>query len=146
MLVSGREGQEATVKVAHEELLRAWDVIINLIAEKRELINLRNRLTTDAEQWHNIKQESAQRAKSELWGGTKLSRIIEFKDEGLLPNLDQVARDFIEASLLEEKQKQNAKVRTARTIAGISLTGLLISSWLGWMALMASILILTVQY
>ncbi|MGK7931971.1 MAG: hypothetical protein AB4041_11135 [Microcystaceae cyanobacterium] len=135
LLISQGEGRDATVEVAHEELLRSWDVIINLIEEKRELINLRNRLSADAEQWYKIKQQSPQKAKSELWGGTKLSRIIEFQEEGLLPNLDTIGREFIAASLREETLRQNAKIRTAQTITGISLVGLLISGVLGWTAL-----------
>ncbi|MGK7933417.1 MAG: hypothetical protein AB4041_18565 [Microcystaceae cyanobacterium] len=135
LLISQGKGKDATVEVAHEELLRSWDVIINLIEEKRELINLRNRLSADAEQWNSIKQQSVQKAKSELWGGTKLSRVIEFKDEGLLPNLDTVGREFIAASLREETLRKNANLRTAWTIAGISLGGLLTSAIFGWAVL-----------
>ena len=49
LLVSGRE-KENTVEVAHEELLRSWEFIKNLIREQEEIIILRSRLIGDANQ------------------------------------------------------------------------------------------------
>ncbi len=48
LLVSGRD-KSSTVEVAHEDLLRSWQVFQELIQEKEEVIILRNRLFSDAQ-------------------------------------------------------------------------------------------------
>jgi len=74
LLVSKREDSKATVEVAHEELLRSWKVLQDLIQDKEEIIVLKNRLYADAKNW-----QDTQEARSELWSGSKLARIIELK-------------------------------------------------------------------
>ena len=136
LLVSKGEEGKATVEVAHEELIRSWKVLQDLIREKEEIIVLRNRLYADAKSW-----QDAQKANSELWSGSKLARIVEFKKEQALPNLDGVAIAFIEASVAERDRQIKAKEtrdKRDRIIAwGItagSVTALVISSGLGLMA------------
>ncbi|UXE63078.1 MAG: WD40 repeat domain-containing protein [Woronichinia naegeliana WA131] len=136
LLVSKGEDGKATVEVAHEELIRSWKVLQDLIREKEEIIVLRNRLYADAKSW-----QDAQKASSELWSGSKLARIVEFKKEQALPNLDRVAIAFIEASVAERDRLQKAEVerqkrdkKTAQGIAAGSVTALVISSVLGLMA------------
>jgi signal transduction histidine kinase len=103
LLVSKGEDGKATVEVAHEELIRSWKVLQDLIREKEEIIVLRNRLYLDAKQWNEIRKKDSQEAINELWSGSKLARIVEFKKDQVLPNLDGVAIEFIEAS--KERQK-----------------------------------------
>jgi WD40 repeat protein/energy-coupling factor transporter ATP-binding protein EcfA2 len=134
LLVSKGEGGMATVEVAHEKLLRCWKVLQGLIREKEEIIVLRNRLYADAKQWDELRQQDTQKAKSELWSGSKLARILEFKNNDSLPNLDPVARDFINASVTQGERQKNEKIRTAQRIAASSLVALLISTGLGLMA------------
>jgi WD40 repeat protein/energy-coupling factor transporter ATP-binding protein EcfA2 len=134
LLVSKGEDGKATVEVAHEELLRCWEVLRNLIREKEEIIVLRSRLYADAKQWDEIRKQDSQKANSELWNGSKLARIVEFKKEQALPNLDRVAIEFIEASVTQAERQKNEKIRTARIITAGSLVAVIISSSLGWMA------------
>ncbi|MCX5965559.1 MAG: hypothetical protein NT070_21260 [Cyanobacteria bacterium] len=134
LLVSKGEGGKATVEVAHEELLRSWKVLQDLIREKEEIIVLRNRLYADANQWHELGQKDLQKANSELWNGSKLARIVELQKEGSLPNLDAVAIEFIESSVTQAERQKNEKIRTARQIAAGSLVAVVISAGLGWMA------------
>jgi WD40 repeat protein/energy-coupling factor transporter ATP-binding protein EcfA2 len=136
LLVSKGEEGKATVEVAHEELIRSWKVLQDLIRENENIIDLRNRLYADAKSW-----QDAQKANSELWSGSKLARIVEFKKEQALPNLDGVAIAFIEASVAERDRQIKAKEtrdKRDRIIAwGItagSVTALVISSGLGLMA------------
>jgi hypothetical protein len=136
LLVSKGEDGKATVEVAHEALLRSWKVLQDLIREKEEIIVLRNRLYADAKSW-----QDAQKASSELWSGSKLARIVEFKKEQVLPNLDAVAIAFIEASVAErdrqtkaEAERQKRDKKTAQGIAAGSVGALVISSGLGLMA------------
>jgi WD40 repeat protein len=134
LLVSKGEDGKATVEVAHEELIRSWKVLQDLIREKEEIIVLRNRLYADAKQWDEVRKQDSQKANSELWNGSKLARIVEFKKEQALPNLDRVAIEFIEASVTQAERQKNEKIRTARRITAGSLVAVIISSSLGWMA------------
>jgi WD40 repeat protein len=134
LLVSKREGSKATVEVAHEELLRSWKVLQDLIREKEEIIVLRNRLYADAKQWHELGQKDLQKDNSELWNGSKLARIVELQREGSLPNLDAVAIEFIESSVTQAERQKNEKIRTARRIAVGSLVAVVISAGLGLIA------------
>ena len=134
LLVSKGEDGKATVEVAHEALLRSWKVLQNLIREKEEIIVLRSRLYADAKQWDDLQKQDAVKASSELWGGSKLAKIVEFQKNNSLPNLDTVAIEFIKASISQAERQKNEKIRTARRIAAVSLVAVVISTGLGWMA------------
>ncbi|GCA74180.1 protein TolB [Microcystis aeruginosa NIES-2520] len=134
LLVSKGEDGKATVEVAHEELLRCWQVLQDLIREKEEIIVLRSRLYADAKQWDDLQKQDAVKASSELWGGSKLAKIVEFQKNNSLPNLDTVAIEFIKASISQAERQKNEKIRTARRIAAVSLVAVVVSSSLGLMA------------
>jgi WD40 repeat protein/energy-coupling factor transporter ATP-binding protein EcfA2 len=134
LLVSKGNDREATVEVAHEELLRSWEVIQNLIRENEEIIVLGNRLSADAKQWDELRKKNPQKAPSELWNGSKLARVVELRAKESLPNLEAVAIEFIEASKTQAEQQKNKQIRTARRITAGSLVAVVISSGLGLMA------------
>ncbi|WP_430013942.1 hypothetical protein ACQY1Y_02925 [Microcystis ichthyoblabe FBCC-A1114] len=134
LLVSKGEDGKATVEVAHEALLRSWKVLQNLIREKEEIIVLRSRLYADAKQWDDLQKQDAVKASSELWGGSKLAKIVEFQKNNSLPNLEALAIEFIKASISQAERQKNEKIRTARRITAVSLVAVIISSSLGWMA------------
>jgi hypothetical protein len=138
LLVSKGEEGKATVEVAHEELIRSWKVLQDLIREKEEIIVLRNRLYADAKQWDEVRQQDVGKANSELWSGSKLARIVEFKKEQALPNLDGVTIAFIAASVEERDRLQKAEIerqkrarKTAQMIAAGSVVAVVISGSLG---------------
>jgi len=133
LLVSKGEDGKATVEVAHEELLRCWQVLQDLIREKEEIIVLRSRLYADAKQWDDLQKQDAVKASSELWGGSKLAKIVEFQKNNSLPNLDTVAIEFIKASISQAERQKNEKIRTARRIAAVSMVAVVVSSSLGLM-------------
>ncbi|WNF13017.1 hypothetical protein [Microcystis aeruginosa] len=112
LLVSKGEDGKATVEVAHEALLRSWKVLQDLIREKEEIIVLRSRLYADAKQWDDLQKQDAVKASSELWGGSKLTRIVNLIKEKSLSNLDSVAVKFIKASY--HYQKQREKIEAGR--------------------------------
>ena len=97
LLVSGKN--DATVEVAHEELIRSWKVLQDLIQEKEEIIVLRNRLYADAKQWNEIRQKDVRKAISELWNGSKLAKVVRLYNDKSLPNLDTLAIKFANASI-----------------------------------------------
>jgi len=112
LLVSKGEGGKATIEVAHEELIRSWKVLQDLIREKEEIIVLRNRLYADAKSW-----QDAQKANSELWSGSKLTRIIELQNQELISNLDTVAREFIQVSIEENEKRNQRELNMAHELA-----------------------------
>ncbi|MCA2916714.1 MAG: hypothetical protein IM445_22495, partial [Microcystis sp. M015S1] len=134
LLVSKGEDGKATVEVAHEALLRSWKVLQDLIREKEEIIVLRSRLYADAKQWDDLQKQDAVKASSELWGGSKLAKIVEFQKNNSLPNLNTVAIEFIKASISQAERQKNEKIRTARRIAAGSLVAVVVSTGLGLMA------------
>ncbi|MFM7352152.1 MAG: WD40 repeat domain-containing protein, partial [Microcystis aeruginosa] len=134
LLVSKGEDGKATVEVAHEELIRSWKVLQDLIREKEEIIVLRSRLYADAKQWDDLQKQDAVKASSELWGGSKLAKIVEFQKNNSLPNLNTVAIEFIKASITQAERQKNEKIRTARRITAGSLVAVMVSTGLGLMA------------
>ncbi|MBE9263766.1 hypothetical protein IQ224_16910 [Microcystis sp. LEGE 00066] len=114
LLVSKGEDGKATVEVAHEALLRSWKVLQDLIREKEEIIVLRSRLYADAKQWDDLQKQDAVKASSELWGGSKLTRIVNLIKEKSLSNLDSVAVKFIKASYHYQKQREKIEAERKR--------------------------------
>ncbi|MFN6274728.1 MAG: NACHT and WD repeat domain-containing protein, partial [Microcystis sp.] len=114
LLVSKGEDGKATVEVAHEALLRSWKVLQDLIREKEEIIVLRSRLYADAKQWDDLQKQDAVKASSELWGGSKLKRIVNLIKEKSLSNLDSVAVKFIKASYHYQKQREKIEAERKR--------------------------------
>ncbi|WP_149977355.1 nSTAND1 domain-containing NTPase, partial [Microcystis aeruginosa] len=114
LLVSKGEDGKATVEVAHEELIRSWKVLQDLIREKEEIIVLRSRLYADAKQWDELQKQDAVKASSELWGGSKLKRIVNLIKEKSLSNLDDVAVKFIKASYHYQKQREKIEAERKR--------------------------------
>ncbi len=114
LLVSKGEDGKATVEVAHEALLRSWQVLQDLIREKEEIIVLRSRLYADAKQWDDLQKQDAVKASSELWGGSKLKRIVNLIKEKSLSNLDDVAVKFIKASYHYQKQREKIEAERKR--------------------------------
>ena len=109
LLVSGR--YKSTVEVAHEELLRSWEFVQNLIREKEEIIILKSRLISDAQQWHELKKENEEKAKDELWSGSKLERVLELIEKKTLTLLDEQSEQFIQESKKAIEATQEAEKR-----------------------------------
>jgi hypothetical protein len=101
LLVSKGEEGKLTVEVAHEALLRSWPVLQNLIREQEENLNLRKSLEEDANKW-----QKNNKASSELWNSfsSNLQRILELQKKQALPNLSDLAKEFIDANL-EERER-----------------------------------------
>ena len=111
LLVSGKDQQ--TVEVAHEELLRSWVFIQDLIVKKEEIIILHNRLTSDAARWDELRKEDQEQAKDELWTGSKLQRVLELIEKKELESWDDLSQQFIQASVesRERKEKEQEEQR-----------------------------------
>jgi energy-coupling factor transporter ATP-binding protein EcfA2 len=134
LLVSNRpdQSQESTIEITHEILLTSWTTLSAWIVENRQAIALRNRLNDDVARWQ------AKKAEDELWGGSKLEQVLEFRKD---PTFNQVlggfspaANQFIDASL--EKRDQLLREEKRRIIwqATLVSTSLVIITGFGGFA------------
>jgi hypothetical protein len=98
---------QATVTISHEKLIDAWPWLRRLIDENRELIVLQNQIQTDAWKWGEEKDNGY------LYRGGRLSNVEENLRE-LKPNLDQMSKRFIDASI---RQRQLIRWGTITVVA-----------------------------
>jgi len=115
----GDTNQYSTVEIAHEALLSSWKMLQTWIDESKEVIIINNRLCDDTLRWKMLLKDDESKADEELWGGTKLSRVLEIQKEELfdltLGGLSEDTIDFIEASnglrdrLQQEQQEREEK-------------------------------------
>ena len=110
LLVVGDDSAE----IAHEALIREWPRLRGWLAENREELRARRRLTTAARAW-----EEAGRDEADLYRGPRLAAAIE--PAGEERQLSRVEREFLEASrdaqdreLAERSAPGQASARPAR--------------------------------
>ncbi|MBE9100252.1 WD40 repeat domain-containing protein [Vacuolonema iberomarrocanum] len=98
---------EATVEIAHEILLTAWDKLKEWVEQNRENIALWNRLAEDAKHWKQEKLED------ELWKGTKLAQAVDLQENStfnkVFGNLGKDVTQFIEASVHSRDRQAREK-------------------------------------
>ena len=133
LLVSNREGTDATVEVAHEALLPRGSRLRNWIEGGKQVIFARNRLADDARQWQRQQQQNTADAEDELLKGSRLVQVLEMRARGdfltVLGGLSEVETQFLNASAaLRDRRKQEEqhrqqlelrrRIRVAVTIVG----------------------------
>ncbi|AVH68387.1 nSTAND1 domain-containing NTPase [Nostoc sp. 'Peltigera membranacea cyanobiont' N6] len=109
LLVRGTDESDKTgiVQVAHEELLRSWDILDALFREKEDILLLRRRLVTDAKEWDELRKQDPRKAINALiLNVPKLTKIINLAKEKSLLNLDALVTEFIKASIKYQNQVQ----------------------------------------
>ncbi|MCF2151378.1 hypothetical protein IQ276_034185 [Desmonostoc muscorum LEGE 12446] len=109
LLVRGTDESDKRpiVQVAHEELLRSWDILDALFKEKEDILLLRRRLVTDAKEWDELRKQDPLKAINALiLNVPKLTKIINLAKEQSLPNLDALTTEFIKASIKYQNQVQ----------------------------------------
>lgn len=137
LLVSNREGDDATVEVAHEALFTSWERLKNWIEAGKQVIFAKNRLADDARRWQRRQQDGDSGADEELLSGSRLSQALDMRARGdfatVIGGLGDSENLFLDRSAaLREKR---ARLRRVLEVVGIVL--LLISiagaifGWLG---------------
>ncbi|MBD2038277.1 WD40 repeat domain-containing protein [Leptolyngbya sp. FACHB-321] len=122
LLVSRGEGQQATIEVAHEALLRTWEVLQQLIQDRKDIIILRGQLIADAKLWRARRAESEQTARGDLWSGWKLDRVLDLQTKQVLDRLDPDIQAFVEAShTWRDHQAQKDRQIARRITVGSSI-------------------------
>lgn len=92
LLKADGDGEEATVEVAHEALLRQWRPLRDALEVSRQSIRMRTEVERLAEDW-----ERANRADSYLLRGERLQAVIDWIDDPAT-DADALEREFIDAS------------------------------------------------
>ena len=108
LLVVGDDSAE----IAHEALIREWPRLRGWLAENREELRTRRRLTTAARAW-----EEAGRDEADLYRGPRLAAAIE--PAGEERQLSRVEREFLEASRDAQDLELQSARRRARRLRGL---------------------------
>jgi len=121
LLVSNREGDDATVEVAHEALFTSWGRLKNWIDAGKQVIFARNRLADDARRWQRRQQESDADADDELLAGSRLAQALDMRARGdfitVVGGLGETETEFLDASLaLRDRRAQGEQLRQKREL------------------------------
>jgi hypothetical protein len=122
LLVSNREGDDATVEVAHEALFTSWGRLKNWIDAGKQVIFARNRLADDARRWQRRQHEDDAGADEELLSGSRLAQALEMRARGdfdtLFGGLPEMETQFLDASnALRDRRRQEEQERLQRDLA-----------------------------
>jgi WD40 repeat protein len=123
LLVSNREGDDATVEVAHEALFTSWGQLRKWIEGGKQVIFAHNRLADDARRWQERKEKRDPGADEELLDGSRLYQAIDMRARGdfvtLVGNLGEVETRFLDNSIALRERR--AKLRRRLLLAGAAL-------------------------
>jgi hypothetical protein len=111
LLKTDGDGEEATLEVAHEALLRQWRPLRDALEVSRQSIRMRTEVERLAEDW-----ERANRADSYLLRGERLQAAVDWIDDPAT-DADALEREFIDASrafAARELQQARAEIRRLR--------------------------------
>lgn len=129
------DGEQATVEVAHEALLRQWAPLRSALDASRHSIQMRGEIERAARDW-----ERSGRDDSYLLRGARLLAAGTWLDDPA-SDVDDAQRDFITASQEFADRELTAARDTARRLRGLSVgLGVLLAfaALLGLLALNAS--------
>lgn len=113
----------ATVALAHESLIDAWDTLKGWIEENRPLIRLMNQLREDAARWYPIYQQNPEISEAELWQGSKLQHLLSQQQEMLsrFGAFKPQEAEFVQAcEELGDRTHRREVARLRQTVAGVS--------------------------
>jgi energy-coupling factor transporter ATP-binding protein EcfA2 len=128
LLVSNREGDDATVEVAHEALFTSWERLRNWIEAGKQVIFAKNRLADDARRWQHRQEEGDTGADEELISGSRLAQALDMRARGdfltVVGGLAVLETRFLDASLAqrdqraqEEDARQQRELEAAKRLA-----------------------------
>ncbi|MDH3303477.1 MAG: protein kinase, partial [Acidimicrobiia bacterium] len=111
-----------TVEVAHEALIREWDLLGRWIADKREALLVRRRLGAMLQDWLD-----GDRADDLLPVGTRLSQFEDWVAAGEPTSTEE--RAFVDAAVRRREAAAEARRRRRnRTIAGFAVAAVVASA------------------
>jgi hypothetical protein len=128
LLVSNREGDDATVEVAHEALFSSWERLRDWIEAGKQVIFAKNRLADDARRWQHRQEGGDAGADEELISGSRLAQALDMRAGGDfltgVGGLAALETRFLDASLAqrdqraqEEDARQQRELEAAKRLA-----------------------------
>ena len=109
LLITGGEGEDTVLRVAHEALLTRWPRARQIVVDNREFLQARARVAGDAERWLEEKRSTDLLLPS----GKRLIEarevLLERRDE-----LDPELVEYVDASLDAEAAREQAKLDETR--------------------------------
>jgi energy-coupling factor transporter ATP-binding protein EcfA2 len=121
LLVSNREGDDATVEVAHEALFTSWGRLRNWIEAGKQVIFAKNRLDDDALRWQDRQEKGDAGADEELLSGSRLAQAIDMRGRAdfmtVVGGLGLLETRFLDASVaLRDRRAQEEDARQQREL------------------------------
>ena len=109
-------GQQATVEIAHEILINAWERLKNWLAEAKDVLIAKSQLRADMDRYKEVWKGDEEKAKDELLMGSRLERILELRANRMfeLIQLSEEEAKFIEQSI--EWRDRNNRIKEARNL------------------------------
>ncbi|MEU4447720.1 XRE family transcriptional regulator [Actinosynnema sp. NPDC050801] len=95
-----------TAELTHEALLRAWPRLVGWLGEDRDSLRAHRRLTGAADAWR-----AHDRDPDALYRGVHLDQA-----RGLAPLLNEVEREFVDAGLAAERDRETSRRRRVRRL------------------------------
>ena len=115
-------GEEETIEVSHEALIRHWQRLKGWVDADRRFLAWQQRLSAVVKEW-----EASHRSADLLLRGLPLTEAVEWLNKRKPDDLSSVEREFVTASI---NRKQRNRI-VAGTIAGLVL--MLIGGPLAWL-------------
>ncbi len=112
LLVKKGIGDEVTVEIAHEALLRRWPQLVKILEKERDSLLLLEGVQHAADDWSNAKGDD----KTEFLNhrGNRLQEAIKLlKDEEYEKDLEEKGKNYIHACEKREKQKELEGIKRA---------------------------------
>lgn len=116
------ETGQATVEVAHEALITEWPRLAQWVADTREDLRVRQRLSAATREW-----VGSHRDNGFLLTGSRLGGFAEWASHTDL-ELASPERNYLESSLEAQRLQQRRASRTRRVIAGVVAFALVVVS------------------
>ncbi|HEY7627919.1 MAG TPA: BTAD domain-containing putative transcriptional regulator, partial [Ilumatobacteraceae bacterium] len=113
------------IEIAHEALIGAWPRLAEWIDDGRDGLRMHRHLTSTATAWEEVGRDE-----EELYRGARLSAALTWIND-TAPDLSNVERDFVEASVAmsERRMRQQARAnRRLRVLVALSLVGVLVAA------------------
>ncbi|MFN8596130.1 MAG: SUMF1/EgtB/PvdO family nonheme iron enzyme [Anaerolineae bacterium] len=127
LIITDEQSGRDTVTLAHEKLIDAWPWLTKLVSERREALNVQNRIAQDAQDWLRLNHEAGV-----LYRGVKLDQALNWQTQ--FPALVHgPSQDFLRASLDErtrERQRERSRQQARRLTVGLSALAVLLIFWL----------------
>jgi WD40 repeat protein len=119
---------ESWVELAHEALVQNWPRLRTWLDENRAALRVHRRLMEGAREWHRLGRED-----DALLRGARLAEAVDWREEHEA-ELNEVEREFVDASVALRDRERLARGRRRRLIFAALTIGLLVALGLSGIA------------